>query len=204
MKILLIDDNERLVQIYQLIIHKQGHQTAVEIDSSKAIETIRREKPDLILLDVMMEPLSGWEILDLIRGDDELFDLPVIILTGKIMTVDEALQFGIKIDGFVMKPLERSMLVTAIEEVWNILTECEERYTRAINAGLSEEKAASCRKMIRKRKMLSYLKDLLTKQERILNLRPDEESDLTHTIEELRKMIGSEYQELAQNELSCP
>lgn len=204
MKLLLIDDNERLVQIYQKILAKEGHETAVETISSNALERIRTEHPDLILLDIMMETLSGWDVLNLIREDSELWDLPVIILTGKIMTVDEALQYGMKIDGFVMKPLERSMLVNAIKEVWEILTECETRYNRAIESGLSEEKAAECKRMIRKRKMLSYLKDVIIRQERLVNLRPEEETDLTLAIDELKKMIGTENQKMSQHEVNCP
>ncbi|MFH0968400.1 MAG: response regulator [Methanobacteriota archaeon] len=204
MKILLIDDNERLTQIYQMIINKEGHQTAIELNSENGLERIRTEKPDIVLLDIMMEPLTGWEVLQQIRGDAELSDIPVIILTGKVMTMEEALRYGMQIDGFVMKPLERSMLVTAIEEVWEILTDCEARYTRAIDAGLHEEKAAECRRMIRKRRILTYLKEILERQERIVNLRPDEQSDMKDSIEELRKMIETEYKGFAQGEISCP
>ncbi|PKL60890.1 MAG: hypothetical protein CVV33_00350 [Methanomicrobiales archaeon HGW-Methanomicrobiales-4] len=204
MKILLIDDNERLTQIYQMILRKQGYETEIVLDSSHALEKIRTENPDLVLLDIMMEPLTGWEVLQQIREDTELSNLPVIILTGKIMTMDEALLYGMKIDGFVMKPLERTMLVTAIEEVWEILEECQARYKRALDAGLSEEKASECRRMIRKRRILSYLKDILTRQERIVNLRPDEQSEMKNTIEELRKMIETEYIGFAQGEISCP
>lgn len=204
MKVLLVDDNERLTQIYQMIINKQGHEAEIEIDSRKALERIRSDKPDLVLLDIMMEPMSGWEVLQQIREDIELSDIPVVILTGKIMSIDEALQYGMKIDGFVMKPLERTMLVTTIEEVWEILKECEDRYQRALEAGLSEEKAADCRRMIRKRRMLSYLKDLLTRQERIINIRPDVPSEMNDTIEELRNMIESEYKGFVQGEIRCP
>lgn len=204
MKVLLIDDNETLIQIYQRILTNPDRQTEILTDSSTAIETIKTVRPDIILLDLLMEPVSGWEILERIRSDSEISDLPVIILTGKIMTTDEALRFGLKIDGFVMKPLERSMLVAAVDEVWEIITECEKRYKRAIAAGLSEEKAQSCRKMIRKRKMIAYLKELLVRQDKMVHLRPDEKLNLNGTIEELRTMINAEFKDIAQEELTCP
>lgn len=204
MKILIIDDNERLTLIYQMIISKQGHQTEVELKSDHALERTREEKPDLILLDIMMEPFSGWEVLEQIRGDAKLSEIPIIVLTGKVMTIDEALRYGMQVDGFVMKPLERSMLVTAVEEVGEILAECEIRYKRALESGLSEEQAAGCRRMIRKRKILIYLKELLIKQERIINLRPEEESEMSGTIEELRKMIETKFQDFAKKESICP
>ncbi|HWQ66302.1 MAG TPA: response regulator [Methanospirillum sp.] len=204
MKVLIIDDNERLSQIYQSIISQEGHQTEIEVDSNNAIDRIQEIKPDLVLLDIMMEPLSGWDVLELIRSNEVFFDLPVIILTGKMMTMQEAFKYGMQIEGFIMKPLERSMIISSIQEVWEILTECEARYVRAIKAGLSEEKAAGCRRMIRKRKILAYLKDLLARQEQIVNLRPDEASEMRDTIDQLKRMIEGEYMEFARGELTCP
>lgn len=204
MKVLLIDDNETLVQIYQRILQSNSHETVAITDGRKAIGTIKKIKPDIILLDLVMEPMTGWEILALVRDDPEITDIPVIILTGKVMTAEEALKYGLKIDGFVMKPLERSMLVTAVEEVWEIITECNERYDRAIASGLSEEKAQSCRKMIRKRRMVIYLKDLLARQEKMVSLRPDEASTLQGVIDELRQLIADEFKSMAQEEMTCP
>jgi two-component system, OmpR family, response regulator len=187
-----------------MIITQHGYPTDIELDSRKALERIRSAKPDLVILDIMMEPLTGWEVLEQIRGDTELSDIPVLILTGKRMIIREALQFGMQIDEFVMKPLRRSMLITAIDEVWRILADSEIRYNRAIDAGLSERQAGKCRRMIRKRKMLIYLKDFLIRQEQIFNIIPDEESDIKNAIEQLRMMIESESKEFAQVELICP
>lgn len=204
MKILLIDDNARLTQIYQMIISKQGHEAVIELDSSIAFQSAKRLRPDLILLDLMMEPLSGWDILEQIRSDPDLSDLMVIVLTGKIMTVKEAIRYGMEIDGFIMKPLERSMLVAAIEESWEIMIECEMRYKKAIDAGLSEEEASNCRKMIRKRKMLANLKDILLKQERILNVKLDEYPEVTQNLYGLRSLIESLHIEFVKQEAICP
>ncbi len=204
MKVLLIDDNETLIQIYQKILRAQGHIADILTDGTKAIETIKTSIPDIILLDLMMEPVSGWEILTAIRNDSEISDIPIIILTGKVLTIEEAVQYGLQIDGFVMKPLERSMLVTAVEEIWDIILECNDRYDRSIAAGLDEEKAQSCRTLHRKRKMLSYLSDLLIRQEKMLNLRPDGDVKLTGAIDELRQIITTGFNELAQEETTCP
>lgn len=204
MKILLIDDNERLSQIYQTILSSQGHSIEIELDCTKAFERTKAVHPDMVLLDIMMEPVTGWEVLEQIRSDSDVREIPVIILTGKIMSIEEAATYGIMIDGFVMKPLERSMLVQAIDETADIIRECQERYSRALASGLSEEQAAGCRHMIRKRKMLVYLKDLLSRQERILSLRPDEQNELTQTIAQLRLMVEGLFQDFAQKEVLCP
>jgi len=204
MKILLIDDNETLIQIYQKILRTQNHQADILTDGSKAIETIKANKPDIVLLDLIMEPISGWEILTTIRNDDEISDIPIIILTGKMLTIEEAIQYGLKIDGFVMKPLERSMLVTAVEEIWNIISECNDRYNRAVEAGFSQEKAQLCRSVYRKKKMLSVLRDLLIRQEKLLDLRPEENIKFLDTINDLKQIINAGFYDIAQEEAICP
>jgi len=204
MKIVLVDDNERLVQIYQSILNKKGYQTEIVLDTSNVVERIRSIKPDMILLDIMMEPLSGWDVLDLIKKEQDLSEILVIVLTGKVMSVEEALRYGMYIDGYVMKPLERSMLISVIEEVWEIFNESLLRYGRAIESGMSVDEASLCSKMFRKRKMLAYLKDLLVKQEKILSFRPEEQAEMLGSITELKNMITSEYQKLSQSELACP
>jgi len=98
MQILLIDDNEKLCKLYQQLLIRGGHETRILTDSAKALDTIRESPPDLILLDIMMEPVSGWEVLEQIRSSEEFSELPVIILTGKVLTAQEALQYGLKIE----------------------------------------------------------------------------------------------------------
>lgn len=204
MKILLLDDNDRLAQVYQSVLMNKGYETEIIGDASKIVETLKTNKPDLLLLDIMMEPLSGWDVLELIKQEPDLKDILIIVLTGKIMTVEEALKYGMNIDGYVMKPLERSILLSVIEEVMEISRESSSRYYKALEAGMSEEEASQCRLIFRKRKELSYLKDLLVKQEKILSFQSDQQSDLHGSIEQLKQMITNQYQILNHSEIICP
>ena len=204
MHILLVDDNEKLCQLYQQLLMRGGHVTRTVTNPSVALDAIRQEKPELVLLDIMMEPISGWEVLEQVRADSECADIPVIILTGKVLTAQEALKYGLLIEGFVMKPLERTMLLAAIDEVKSLLDESEERYSRAISSGMSSEKASECKKAVKKKKILHFLRETLTKQEQLLKNEPGNTSEILQRLDELRTMITNELQQTHQTIDTCP
>ena len=204
MQILLIDDNEKLCLLYQALLMRGGHDTRFETNPTKALDIIRETKPDLVLLDIMMEPVSGWDVLEKIRNDEEYAELPVVILTGKVLTVGESLKFGLMIEGFVMKPLERTMLLAAIDDVKEVMDESKERYSRALSSGMSPEKADACRKSEKKRMILQFLRENLSKQELLLKKESENYSDIMSSLDELRAMIAQEYQKSLELSENCP
>jgi len=204
MRILLIDDNEKLCLLYQQLIGRGGHEIAFETDARKALDRIRRIDPELLLLDIMMEPVSGWEVLEQVRADKEYSDLPIIILTGKVLTAPEALKYGMMIEGFIMKPLERNMLLRAVEEVKEVIDESNEGYGRALSSGMNPEDASACRNVIRKKKILQYLRENLTRQEQLLKMDADGNSEILESLDELRTMIATQFQQVHDLSSKCP
>lgn len=204
MRILLIDDNKKLCILYQQLLMRGGHDTQFETDPTKALIIIRENQPDLILLDIMMEPISGWDVLEQIRNDQECSDIPIVILTGKVLTAVEAVKYGLMIEGFIMKPLERTMLLDAISEVKDVLDESEERYLRALSSGMTADQAYECKIAIKKKKILQILRETLTKQEQIMKKDSDINSEITHNLDELRALISHEYHNLIQLTENCP
>ncbi len=204
MQILLIDDNEKLCILYQKLLTRGGHETRIETDAKHALEAIRMARPDLILLDIMMEPMSGWDVLEQIRSNPDVAEIPVIILTGKVLTAQEAVKYGMMIEGFVMKPLERTMLLKAIDDIKEVIDESEERYSKAISSGLSPEKAAACRDAIKKNNILLFLRDNLSKQEQLLKNEADDTLEILHSLDGLKEMIATEYQKIHQTMENCP
>lgn len=204
MQILLIDDNEKLCMLYQKLLTRGGHETRIETDAKHALEAIRMARPDLILLDIMMEPMSGWDVLEQIRSNPDVAEIPVIILTGKVLTAQEAVKYGMMIEGFVMKPLERTMLLKAIDDIKEVIDESEERYSKAISSGLSPEKAAACRDAIKKNNILLFLRDNLSKQEQLLKNEADDTLEILHSLDGLKEMIATEYQKIHQTMENCP
>ncbi|HOW06110.1 MAG: response regulator [Methanospirillum sp.] len=204
MQILLIDDNEKLCMLYQKLLSRGGHETRIETHAKDALEAIRMARPDLILLDIMMEPVSGWEVLEQIRSTPDVADIPVIILTGKVLTPQEAVKYGMMIEGFVMKPLEQTMLLKAIDDIKQVLDESEERYKKAISSGLPPEKAAACRDAIKKNNILQFLRDNLSKQEQLLKNEGNDTLEILHSLDGLKEMIATEYQKIHQTMENCP
>jgi len=204
MHILLIDDNEKLCILYQKLLTRGGHETRIETHAKDAIEAIRMNRPDIILLDIMMEPVSGWDVLEMIRSTPDVADIPVIILTGKVLTPQEAVKYGMMIEGFVMKPLERTMLLKAIDDIREVIEESEERYSKAISSGLPPEKAAACRDAIKKNNILLFLRDNLSKQEQLLKNEADDNLEILHSLDGLKEMIATEYQKIHKIMENCP
>ncbi len=83
-KILVADDEKHIVQIVQFNLEKKGNYVViVASDGEMALELIRQEKPDLVISDIMMPKMTGFELFEALRKDEEIKDTPFIILTAK-------------------------------------------------------------------------------------------------------------------------
>ena len=89
MKILVIDDEEHILELLKFNLELSGFDVCVSTEANQTIELIGREKPDLLLLDWMLPKISGIDILKKIRQDEDIYDLPVIMLTAKNMEDDK-------------------------------------------------------------------------------------------------------------------
>jgi DNA-binding response OmpR family regulator len=103
--ILIVDDNAELVQLYALILRGNGYQVYSAGDGERCFSFLETITPDLIILDIMMEPMDGWEVLSRIRRSDRSSGIPVIMVSGKKPTHDEAWQYMEWVDDYRVKPL---------------------------------------------------------------------------------------------------
>jgi len=103
--ILIIDDNLTLLDIYSEILRKEGYCVSVAGSGSEGLEIIKDKNFEIVLLDVMMDPMNGWEVLKAIRGFKNSDDSEIVILTAKALHPDEVLEYGDFIQGFIMKPV---------------------------------------------------------------------------------------------------
>jgi two-component system OmpR family response regulator len=104
-KILVVDDNRDLVELYLTILGMKGYTVVGVLSGRECLEELGTTLPDLILLDIMMAPMDGWETLRRIREDPETCDIPVIMVTGKQFVLEELVQYGDLIDGYIVKPV---------------------------------------------------------------------------------------------------
>lgn len=119
-KILIVDDNIQLSQIFDFILKKEGYEILCINEGIAARDGVVSFSPDVIILDIMMEPLNGWDILIQIRGLKDLKKTPIIMLTGKPLSFEEILTYGEMIDGYIVKPVEKKDLVRIVQELFDL------------------------------------------------------------------------------------
>lgn len=113
-KILIVDDDENICELLRLYLEKDGFETAVANDGEKAIELAAEYSPDLILLDIMLPKLDGWQVCREIRKTSET---PIIMLTAKGETFDKILGLELGADDYVSKPFDTKELIARIKAV---------------------------------------------------------------------------------------
>ncbi|MHB8779781.1 MAG: response regulator [Candidatus Geothermincolia bacterium] len=116
MKILIVDDDPEITTLLSLIMRHVGY-TAIECnDATRAYELCERERPDCILLDLMMPGIDGWKLLETFQSASDLRDIPVVIITGNVNADrDYLLEQGVK--GFVIKPFDPHTLLSLIDRL---------------------------------------------------------------------------------------
>ena len=100
-KILVVDDEKNIVDIVAFNLHKEGYEVIVARDGEKCLEAFEKENPDLILLDIMMPKMDGFEACRKIR---EKSNVPIIMLTARAEEVDKVLGLELGADDYVVKP----------------------------------------------------------------------------------------------------
>lgn len=113
-KILIVDDDEHIVELIELYLNKGGFETLSAHDGERALDLFFREAPDLVLLDIMLPGLDGYDILREIRKTSSI---PVVMLTAKGETFDKVLGLELGADDYVVKPFDSSELVARIKAV---------------------------------------------------------------------------------------
>ena len=120
-KILCIEDETEMIDLMRLILERRGFDFVGAEGGQQGLELIRQEKPDLILLDLMMPGMDGWEVYQQIKVDEELKDTAVIVVTAKAQNIDKVLGLHIaQVDDYITKPFGPQELLDSIYRVLNI------------------------------------------------------------------------------------
>ncbi len=115
--ILIVDDSPMIVDVFVAMLERGGYRPIAAYSGDECLEVLEDIRPDLILLDIMMEPMDGWETLENIKMSASTADVPVMMLTAKQLTPDEAQEYGAYIEDYIMKPTTHRQLYDAIEYV---------------------------------------------------------------------------------------
>jgi DNA-binding response OmpR family regulator len=116
--VVCIEDEPEMVDLIKLILGRKGFELIGAMGGREGLDAIRRVKPDLVLLDLMMPDMDGWEVYQQIKADDELKRIPVIVVTAKAQSIDKVLGLHIaKVDDYVTKPFGPQELLQSVEKV---------------------------------------------------------------------------------------
>lgn len=113
-KILIVDDDENICELLRLYLEKDGFETIVANDGEQAVDYSSKYSPDLILLDIMLPKLDGWQVCREIRKTSET---PIIMLTAKGETFDKILGLELGADDYVSKPFDTKEVIARIKAV---------------------------------------------------------------------------------------
>ena len=118
MKILLAEDDSSISAIAELALSKVGgHEVVTVKDGQELIDCVHRVKPDLILLDVMMPRMDGFETCARLKADEATKSIPVLFLTAKAQTHEQQHGMTLGAMGYILKPFDPMTLHTQIDEV---------------------------------------------------------------------------------------
>jgi two-component system alkaline phosphatase synthesis response regulator PhoP len=116
-KILVCDDEVYILHILDFSLGSEGFEVITANNGELAIVKAKQERPNLIVLDIMMPVLDGYETLRRLKADPETKDIPVILLTAKGRDVDKRLGFEVGATDYIVKPFSPSRLIERIEEI---------------------------------------------------------------------------------------
>lgn len=116
-KILVAEDEKNIARVVAYNLEKEGYQVSVAKDGEEALEKVRREAPDLILLDLMLPKMDGLEICRALKSDSKTSRLPIIMLTAKAQETDRVVGLEMGADDYIPKPFSPRELLARVKAV---------------------------------------------------------------------------------------
>ena len=117
-KLVYIEDEPEMIDLVQLILSRRGFEVYGANGGREGLDLVRRELPDLVLLDLMMPDMDGWDVYQQMKSEDNTREIPVIVITAKAQSIDKVLGLHIaKVDDYIAKPFSPQELLDSVEKV---------------------------------------------------------------------------------------
>ena len=116
-RVLIVEDEPHIIESLSFVLGREGFLVSSALDGEAAVEVLRRDPPDLVILDVMLPRLNGFEVLKLAKSDPALKSIPVIVLTAKGQQQDRRLAEEIGSDGFMTKPFSNRDVIDNVRRL---------------------------------------------------------------------------------------
>ncbi|MFH0762594.1 MAG: response regulator [Candidatus Omnitrophota bacterium] len=116
-RILLVDDEAQLLEMVKMRLEANGYAVLSANDGQEAFDKARREKPDLIILDLMLPKIDGYKICRMLKFDEKYKNIPIILFTAKAQETDMGLGREVGADAYITKPFDPPALLAKIKEL---------------------------------------------------------------------------------------
>ena len=116
-RILLVDDEQGLVEMIKMRLEASDYEVIAAYDGAEALELARREKPDLIILDLMLPKMDGYKVCGLLKKDSRYASIPIVMFTAKAQEEDLKLGREVGADAYITKPFKPQALISKIGEL---------------------------------------------------------------------------------------
>jgi two-component system response regulator VicR len=120
-RVVCIEDEPEMIDLVRLILGRKGFDVIGANGGIEGLEVVKAEKPDLVLLDLMMPDMDGWEVYQQLKADPVLSEIPVVVVTAKAQSIDKVLGLHIaKVDDYITKPFGPQELLESVEKILGV------------------------------------------------------------------------------------
>ena len=113
-----IEDEAEMIDLVRLILGRRGYTVMGAIGGREGLDLVRKELPDMVLLDLMMPDMDGWDVYHQIKSEEQTRDIPVIVITAKAQNIDKILGLHIaKVEDYISKPFSPQELLDRVDQV---------------------------------------------------------------------------------------
>jgi len=117
-RLVYIEDEQEMIDLVRLILGRRGFEVIGANGGREGLDLIRQELPELVLLDLMMPDMDGWDVYQQMKAEENTREIPVIVITAKAQSIDKVLGLHIaKVDDYISKPFSPQELVDSVEKV---------------------------------------------------------------------------------------
>ena len=134
-RILVVDDDKEIVRVLKAYLTQEGFDVLTAYDGETALHAIRRERPDLVVLDLMLPGRDGWDITRILRGDENLASIPIIMLTARVDDTDKIVGLELGADDYITKPFNPREVVARVKAVLRRATGAAQVRPRVLRVG---------------------------------------------------------------------
>ncbi len=117
-RVVCIEDETEMIDLFSMILSREGYQVVGAPGGLQGLQTVEDTQPDLILLDLMMPDLDGWEVYQRLKSNPKTMSVPIIVVTARAQSIDKILGLHIaKVDDYITKPFSPAELLASVEKV---------------------------------------------------------------------------------------